>query len=390
MSFDLAKKIADAVLYEGYMLYPYRPSSAKNRYRWQFGIVAPRAWTEAGGDPSEMQTECLIEAHGEASVEVIVRFLQVMPDAGDSWDDAVERTVEIPSFPLEESSREHPIELPDSPLRGRIRINAKRAGDLTKLRINIQNLTEFPDAGTADRQTAMRLSMAGVHTMISMRGGAFISLTDPPLAAAKTASECANIHTWPVLIGSSEARNMILSSPIILPDYPAVAPESQGNFFDATEIDELLTLRVMTLTDDEKREARAADSRARDIIDRCDTIPPEMFERLHGAIRSPGVPNSEQFFNPVDYEPETASVEVGGCRVSKGARVRLNPRRNADVMDMFLAGRIARVESVERDIEDRVYVAVTVEDDPGADMHRSFGRFFYFYPEELQALQKET
>ena len=77
----------------------------------------------------------------------------------------------------------------------------------------------------------------------------------------------------------------MLSSPVILYDHAEVAPESAGDLFDATEIDEILILRTLALTDDEKREARATDARAAELMDRLDGMPPEMFERLHGAIR---------------------------------------------------------------------------------------------------------
>ena len=138
------------------------------------------------------------------------------------------------------------------------------------------------------RATALRRSLVGAHTLLAVRGGAFVSLLDPPAEAAAAAAACANQHTWPVLVGPEGTGDVVLSSPIILYDHPAVAPESPGDFCDATEIDEILTLRVMTLTDEEKREARGTDERARQIIERSDNIPPEVFERLHGAIRSWG------------------------------------------------------------------------------------------------------
>src|SRR6185295_13424396 len=120
--------------------------------------------------------------------------------------------------------------------------------------------------------------------------GAFISLLDPPADAAEAVASCRNLRTWPVLVGEPGQHDLLLSSPIILYDYPAIAPESPRDLCDGTEIDELLALRVMTLTDDEKREARATDDRARDIVDRTDEIPQDVFERLHGAIRQVPVP----------------------------------------------------------------------------------------------------
>ena len=111
-----------------------------------------------------------------------------------------------------------------------------------------------------------------------------------PAFAAEAAAGCRSEGTYPVLVGEpgSPDADVVLSSPIILYDHPAVAPESQGDMFDATEIDEILALRVLTLTDDEKAEARGTDRRAAAIVDRCDDLPPEVWARLHGAIRSIG------------------------------------------------------------------------------------------------------
>ncbi len=215
----------------------------------------------------------------------------------------------------------------------------------------------------------------------------------------------------------------MLSSPIILYDHPAIAPESPGDLCDATEIDEILTLRIMTLTDEEKRQARGTDPRARRIVERADTIPDEIMERLHGAVRSlrtigapeaappepppedpaawgggamdrltpstpPEIAGWEEFLNPPgETPPEEAWVTLAGVRVGKGSPVRLRPSRRADSMDFFLAGREARVEGVFRDVEDRTYVAVTLADDPNHDLQARTGRFFYFYPDEIEPLE---
>src|SRR3979411_2558471 len=92
MSRDRIARIVDAVLYEGYMLYPYRASSVKNRQRWNFGVVVPEAYHRLV-DPSEravLKTECLLEANDKTTVEIVVRFLQLI-------DETVEREVVIPA-----------------------------------------------------------------------------------------------------------------------------------------------------------------------------------------------------------------------------------------------------------------------------------------------------
>jgi len=167
---------------------------------------------------------------------------------------------------------------------------------------------------------------------------------------------------------------VVLASPIILYDDPAIAPESPGDLFDGTEIDEILTLRTMTLTDEEKREARATDPRAAAIVDRVDAMPPELLERLHGAVRS--------------LRPVQPSVTVAGVRVAEGSRVRLRPNlRGADAQDMFLAGLVATVRTVLTDVDGVTYVAVTLDDDPGADLQHTHGRYRYFSPDEIEPLE---
>ena len=194
----------------------------------------------------------------------------------------------------------------------------------------------------------------------------------------------------------------MLSSPIILYDYPQVAPESPGELFDATEIDEILALRTMTLTDDEKAEARATDRHAAAIIDRVDTLPPEILDRLHGAVRylrkstakATGEPENVPWWDPgadASVSPETDSLQIAGVSVSKGSRVRLCPgQRRADAQDMFLEGRLATVEAVFSDVDGNSHVAVTLVDDLAADLHRWHGRFLYFSPDEIEPLAAES
>jgi len=205
-----------------------------------------------------------------------------------------------------------------------------------------------------------------------------------------------------VLVGEGGERDVVLSSPIILDDYPQIAPESPGDLCDATEIDEILTLRTMTLTEEEKREARATDARAAAIIDRVDSMPQEMLERLHGAIRhlrdaapDRGAETADApWWNPgadASVDPEKDSVQIGDATVAKGTRVRLCPgARGADAQDMFLAGRTAVVEGVFLDVEDKRYLAVTLEDDPAADLHQWHGRFFYFAPDEVEPIEERS
>jgi hypothetical protein len=255
VNLDLVERIAEAVLYEGYMLYPYTASSVKNQKRFNFGVLSP-----PGGETSEMQTECLVAATGECEIGIRVRFLQ-MGDGGET----VERRV------LAGTGRH---EFDFDGVRGEVdaALSPVQPG-LERLTVKIRNCTTGPG------------EMLSVHTILTVRGGEFISLMDPPVEYATAAAECRNVGTWPVLAGIEGERDTMLSSPIILYDYPQLAPESPGNLFDATEIDEILTLRILTLSEEEKAEIRAGGERAREVLERSESLGPEQLRKLHGAVR---------------------------------------------------------------------------------------------------------
>lgn len=340
---DIVKKIADAVLYEGYILWPYRKSARKNQQRWTFGGVYPRAYSEAGheDDPWLMQTECLVEGDGGSTIEVKVRFLhvterrlakgagvggggfEIRPCESEHrefveelrvggelylpWDEATEREVVAGRFSLGElretmrvaidipaGSSEEPLPEPGGEvagavvrswraLSGTVEVEAEplREG-VFKVSVRISNMTPWEGG---DRGDALRQTFASTHTAMEMEGGAFVSMTDPPEGFREFAEGCQNLKTWPILVGEEGGRNTMLSSPIILSDYPQIAPESPGDMFDGGEIDQLLILNILTLTDEEKEEMRASDPKAREILERCESLSPEELMGLHGAVR---------------------------------------------------------------------------------------------------------
>jgi hypothetical protein len=188
----------------------------------------------------------------------------------------------------------------------------------------------------------------------------------------------------------------VLGAPIILYDHPEVAEQSPGALYDSTEIDEILTLRVMTMTDAEKAEARATDPRAQAIVDRCDAMSAADLQRLHGGRRDARDAEPATFdtgdvpwWDPAadaEVSPETDAVVIAGVRVAKGSLVRVHPSRRADAQDLFFAGQEARVTAVVADVDGDVHVAVVLVDDPAADLHDWYGRYFYFAPDELEPL----
>ena len=427
--FDVARAVADAVLFEGYVLYPYRASSRKNQVRWQFGVLAPDG--AGDGETSRSRSECLVEAHDGCRLDVRVRFLHVRSrsGAGPDWDEAEVREVDT-SAVLDTlgEEREVPFEIPGDlrtegevtrraePLSGTVRIAAERFPGpygLVKLRVVVQNTTD-PGTDTGGRAEMLRHSLVSAHVLLAVHDGEFVSLLEPPEWARAAAESCENQHVWPVLVGDPDRRDVLLSSPIILYDHPSVAPESPGELYDATEIDEILTLRTMALTEQEKQEARATDDRAAAIIDRVEDMPPEMLDRLHGTIRylqdvtgdgPPGNgsgngsahrsgngagtdPDPKPWWDPgsdASVSPETDSVPVTGGVVSRGSKVRLRPSpRSTDAQDMFLAGRPATVEAVFFDVDGASHVGVTVDDDPAAELNQWVGRFRYYAPDEVE------
>jgi hypothetical protein len=459
-----ARRVADAILYEGYLLYPYRQSSQKNQVRFQFGVLMPPAYEAV--DPHESatsQTECLLECGDDAQVTVVARFLAfqdrtvraISPETGElhevgtlyadgleytTWNEAAEREQQLTvavgtllagdrdlefTLPAGETA-ERITEASGRPagelvrrwaeLRGVIRLHAERvAGPYQALRLRARLENRSPSPGLATRDDGLRYALIAAHLLIGVPGGRFLSLTDPPEWATAAVAACQNAGTWPVLAGPEDCRDLLLSSPVILYDHPEIAAESAGDLFDATEIDEILTLRTLALTDAEKREARSTDSRAADLLDRLDHLPPEMLDRMHGAIRYlrsvPGQAPGPAPEGPAGHEPgeppvfmtpgtpwwdpgadssvspETDHVVVAGVRVARDSRVVLRPgARRADAQDIFLAGREAQVEAVLQDVDGLVHLAVTVADDPGADLQRSHGRFLYFAPDEIEPL----
>lgn len=358
MNLEQVKEIANAVLYEGYLLYPYRQSAIKNRTRWMFGGVYPHAYSEANGgiEPWTMRTECLVEGQPNAiSLDISVRFLHLLvrtvvkpelaKDArteaiADEWEwglasrladeplqEGVEREVSVSDLSLQDllaSPRrvaiefpatrtvEHPPDLPGTEIireqqaiSGSFILSAEQVDiNIFKLIVEIENTT--PETGTvtseADRSPEAALhrdlpmnnireqdrillqSFVSTHTILRVHQGSFISLLEPPEAAQTLVKGCQNVRTWPVLVGNAGERDTMLSSPIILYDYPQIAPESPGPLFDGSEIDELLSLRILTLSDEEKEQMRE-DERTREILERTEALTPAQFMKMHGTIR---------------------------------------------------------------------------------------------------------
>jgi hydrogenase maturation protease len=344
MTRTLIDRIAAAVLYEGYVLYPYRPS-VKNRQRWTFGGLFPESSMAVtdGAEPFCSRTECLVRGGAATAVAVVVRFLhltdrrvgQCDPPLSDwppgaitpfrpvqalqvgeqllyPWQEAVEREVAVGAVELADASDRpcrhsfaYPgrcwlepvhdsggavvgvLEREQHTVGGEVEVSAvPLAADLFRLAVTVGNRTPM-EATDATRDGALLRALVSTHVILAVRGGGFLSLMDPPEDCWAAAAECRNVGLYPVLVGEVGQTDTMLASPIILYDYPEVAPESPGDLFDGTEIDEILTKRILTMTDEEKRQAAGADERVRALLARTAALGAEELLELHGVLRPP-------------------------------------------------------------------------------------------------------
>ena len=392
-----------------------------------------------------MQTECLLRSQsGRPTLEVRVRFLQplarsvgllrepvpelpadirmssfsIVPELQignklyQTWQEAVEREIRTDHRFLDNGANQAwslPFHFSSSlafdPIRngqnqvvgviirqqqsveGTIDIAAQPlAGDVFKVSVKVENHTPLAEPELNQPEEVLMRTFASTHTILESAGGAFLSLMDPPPVYVEASKTCSNIGTWPVLVGEKEKGEAVamLSSPIILYDYPEIARESPGEFFDGTEIDEILTLRVLTMTDQEKWEMSQGDEHARRILHRTEELPEEAFWQMHGTIRDHQYSN-EDFFDP---NTRLEHVTVNGTDLKIGHRVQIRPQGRADVMDLALEGKIAVIESIEQDAENRVYLALVLDEDPGKDlgMLRQPGHRFFYGVNEVEPL----
>lgn len=361
---DSVRAVADAILYEGFMLFPYTPSSLKNQSPWQFGVVMPEGYSDES-EPSSTQTQFLCRAQRPgARIEVTLRFLQIL--------DAPEQR-EVPfTAQLCEGYMLHPFET--GALHGAVRMQIVPDGAYFRVTLDIQNETVAHPG--ADRTTALRGALVSAHAIVAGEGAEFISLLDPPQEAKDAVSRCRNRRVYPVLAGppgKGQSAQMLLASPIILYDFPAIAQASRGQTFDATEIDELLLLSVASLSDEERRQARGASPMTAQLVERAEALDAETLASLHGRL-------------DVGSEPGDERIRIGETIVERGSRVRVHPKGRTDVFDSFVEGKTARVTAVHTDFDGQRYVGVVFDDDPASEIHEWYGRAYLYTASEVEPL----
>ncbi|HWH45072.1 MAG TPA: hypothetical protein VNT32_10105 [Thermoleophilaceae bacterium] len=352
--------LVESLLYEGYALYPYTPGATKNATPTPFGIVYPPAYARGLGSAFDhLELQGVVDGDGEVTAEV--RFLA---PSGERHRAEPRRIDGAGSFRVGGLSvRTH---MSAAPLEGGRRLISFR----------VENRTDAP--ADMDRAAAIGRSLISTHPILRVAGGRFISQLDAP---------CDSVNTWPVL--ASPEDDVMLGAAIVLPDHPQIAPESRGNLFDNTEIEEALILHVQALSDEERAEIEAQDPAVREMIERACAVTPEELLRLHGRVevrdpvtREPPRPSAD-VRDPTRGLPE---VEVDGVVLRRGAQVVVRPGLEADLQARMLEGRTVTVERIYRDYDGRVHLGVSV-DQPGQEIMRETGRFLWFFPPEVEVVR---
>ncbi len=353
-------ELVDTLLYEGYALYPYTPGATKNATPTPFGIVYPPAYAESLDTTHDhLELQCVLEGGGEVSAEV--RFLA---PSGERHRAEEQRIEGVGDF-----------ELGGLSVRTRLAVTPLDDGrQLVSYRV--ENRTAAPQG--MDRAAAIERSLISTHPMVSVTGGRFISQLEAP---------CDSVNTWPVL--ASREDDVMLGAAIVLPDHPQIAPESRGNLFDNTEIEEALVLHVQALSDGERAELEHQDPAVKEMIERAGAVTPDELLKLHGRV---------EVRDPVTREPPRPSAdvrdptrglpdaEVDGVVFRRGGKVVVRPGLEADLQARMLEGRTVTIERIYRDYDGKIHLGVSV-DQPGQEIMRDTGRFLWFFPPEVEVVQ---
>ncbi len=376
--------IARTVLYEGYALFPYRASSLKNRRRLTFGALA----AAGGAERSQTRTEVLVTgvAGGTPRLSACCRFLHSCTADEQGWQEAVEREVRIELVEKDVVVAFCFGDARTPRVAGRLSVSVAPLG-----------VSSWRVAVVVDNDASSLSALESLHTVLRVDGGRFATPREHDDAEAALVALLSSDGCWPVLVGKKGSRSAVLCSPIILEDWPSVARESPGDAYDATENDALLSLSIRALSDDERRQMAALDPRTKALLDRSLALQAADLAALHGAWRDPPAASSTQ--NAADTRDKkgtqdtsaTTKTSTAATPIRAGDAVILRPKvrtaspNKSDIFDIALAGQAATVVSVDVDVDDRVFVSVTVDCDPGRDLGLQGHRFFFALDEVERA-----
>ncbi|MBA2348296.1 MAG: hypothetical protein H0V81_08365 [Solirubrobacterales bacterium] len=437
------EELLQTLLMEGYALYPYTPGATKNATPTPFGIVYPPVYAAEGPATHDRLTMVCVVV-GE-NLEALLRASIVFLEPAGERHEGVERRIELPETSLGALLAEEVA----APFRfttvlGRVWMAAEPLpyAGAVRVRIGIENHTDVGPGLT--RQDGLRSSLMSTHVVARLSGGArFASPASPEPEHAAAVMTSAQVNTYPVLAADDDTA--MLGAAIMLPDHPQLAPESSGDLFDATEIEEALRLHLLALSDGEVEEMAEQDPAVRAMLDKAIRSAPEDIVRLHGRITvgpagsvasdtagpygalpftgsvpTYGEPSALSALGlappsagPIPQgpeQPETAPLPVDAERAAvfgaprqdpeggedhavvdgqlfaKGLSVVLRPTPGRGGQDHLVDGRRATVERVYVDLEQNVHLGVTIDDDPGQDIMRDIGRYHYFKPTEVEVV----
>ena len=345
-------ELVDTLLYEGYALYPYTPGATKNATPTPFGIVYPPAYAETLPSAYDhLELRCVVEG-ADPEIDCEVRFLA---PSGERHRAEPQRATGTGDFRFGD-------------LHVHVELSRTELGEgRAEIALRVENRTPAP-AGL-ERGEALRLSLISTHPLLTVTRGRFLSQLDAP---------CQSVNTWPVL--ASHGDDAMLGAAIVLPDHPRIAPESRGNLFDNTEIEEALVLHVQALSDAERAEIERQDPAVREMIERAGAVTPDELLELHGRMTLEPPQPSPAVRDPTRGLPE---VEVDGVVFRRGGRAVVRPGLDADLHARMLEGRTVTVERIYRDYDGRIHLGVAL-DEPGQEILRDTGRFLWFFPPELE------
>ncbi|WP_372789549.1 hypothetical protein [Paraconexibacter sp.] len=390
-------ELARTLLYEGYALYPYTPGATKNATPTPFGIVYPPAYArESPTTYDHLRLQVIAQTTDPGTATVAAEVLCLEP-SGERHEGREQR-IALPAVrlaALEAQPVVHPLRF--ARVHGEVRLAAQTFHDgLVRVTVEVHNHTDVPEG--LDRPGALRSSLLSTHVIARATGARFVSPTAPAEHAATANMACANVNTFPVL--ASPEDDVVLGCAIVLPDHPQLAPESRGDLFDGTEIEEALLLHVLALSEGEVDEIAEQDPAIREMVRRAAATTPEEFQKLRGRVTIkdvvPSAPEPRTLMGLPTFGEELRGeqqITVSGVSYRLGDRVRLRPRtsnppRNAQ--DHLLDGRPATIERIYVDYSDIVHLCVTVDDDPGQVLMRDIGRYLYFKPDEVEPLDERT
>ncbi len=317
------ENLTRTVIYEGYSIFPYHRSAVKNQKPIPFGVIYPEKYhINDPHAPSLMRTECIVVGAKGTAINITVRFLHLITTQscepneksdnstfGNGWQ-TIERRIHSEDLLLAELVHKNKI-LPIafdkidekeswdkekagvkskqinsvSEIKGEIILDAFPVENKTgiyRLRVTVKNNTSVENSGTISRDEALRQSFLSTNTILKITNGELISCQNPPEDFKDIIAKCESIGTWPILI--DESHTTMLSSPMILYDYPKINPQSQGDLFDSLEIEEMLILHLSAMSDEEKEKIAETDAKIRAMLDKARQVTPAELLNLHGGM----------------------------------------------------------------------------------------------------------